>query len=221
MIGIIDYGVGNLRSVQKALEWAGARVRILRDPGEAGEVDKLILPGVGAFADGMAMLDRRGWSPVIRAWANAGGEGSTAAAGGGRPVLGICLGMQLLFEGSQEDAPAPGALVPGLGVLGGKVVRFREDQPGGPRLKVPHMGWNTLRWDRDDPLLRGLDQDAAVYFVHSYHCQPADAAVVSARCDYGNPFCATLWRGNVWATQFHPEKSQHAGLKILRNFAAL
>jgi glutamine amidotransferase len=138
----------------------------------------------------------------------------------GRPLLGICLGMQLLFEGSEEDAPAGGPHVPGLAVLPGKVVRFREEDAT-PRLKVPHMGWNTLSWRRDDPLLRGLPQQSAVYFVHSYYAQPADAALTSASADYGRPFCATVWRGNLWATQFHPEKSQRVGLAMLANFAAL
>lgn len=206
-IGIIDYGVGNLRSVQKALERFGVDARILGRPEEAGEADKLVLPGVGAFADGMAMLKQRGWAPVVKEWASSG-----------RKLLGICLGMQLLFEGSEEDAAA-GQLVPGLGVLAGTVVRFRESGEGRARLKVPHMGWNTLRWEREDPLLEGLEQGAAVYFVHSYYCRPDDKDVTSARCDYGGEFCATAWRGNVWATQFHPEKSQRVGLKILENFA--
>jgi glutamine amidotransferase len=210
-IGIIDYGVGNLRSVQKALEHVGARAALLRRPQEASAMDRLILPGVGAFADGMALLEQRGWAETVRAW-----------AGDGRPLLGICLGMQLLFDGSEEDAPADGGLVPGLGLLAGRVERFDEargDAMRGGRLKVPHMGWNTLRCDRDDPLLRGLERDAAVYFVHSYYCRPDAAEVISGRCDYGGEFCATVWRGNLWATQFHPEKSQRVGLQILANFA--
>lgn len=210
-IGIIDYGVGNLRSVQKALQRFGADARIFGRPDEAGEADKLILPGVGAFADGMAFLEQRGWAPVVKQW-----------IGSGRPLLGICLGMQLLFEGSEEDAPSKDRLVPGLGVLKGAVRRFDEAQGGdGGRLKVPHMGWNTLRWSRNDPLLRGLEQESAVYFVHGYYCQPTEPGVSSATCEYGGTFCATAWRDNVWATQFHPEKSQRVGLKILENFAAI
>ena len=212
MIGIIDYGVGNLRSVQKAFERCGSEAEILRQPDQAERASKLVLPGVGAYADGMSLLHERGWSPVVRQWCDAA-----------KPLLGVCLGMQLLFEGSEEDAASPTELVPGLGVLPGKVVRFQEDssEPGHERLKVPHMGWNTLRWKREDPLLAGLEQDAAVYFVHSYYCQPTDTRVTSGWCDYGVKFCATVWRDHVWATQFHPEKSQDVGLRILRNFASL
>ncbi|MEX0655150.1 MAG: imidazole glycerol phosphate synthase subunit HisH [Phycisphaeraceae bacterium] len=210
MIGIIDYGMGNLRSVEKALERVGATPVILRSPDELAVADKLVLPGVGAFADGMAQLDARGWSDPIRGFIAAG-----------RPVLGICLGMQLLFDVSAEDAPSPDQPVAGLGVLPGRVVRFQEAQPDGSRLKVPHMGWNTLDWQRDDPLLAGLEQGVAVYFVHGYYCQPDETATpfTSATSDYGAPFCATVWRDNIWATQFHPEKSQRVGLKLLQNFA--
>lgn len=203
LIGIIDYGMGNLRSVQKALQNVGAEAEILRSPGEADGVDKLILPGVGAFADGMEQLRQRGWIEPIHAF-----------VASGRPFLGVCLGLQLLFEHSQEGDAA------GIGLLAGDVVRFDEHR-GGQRLKVPHMGWNTLNWDRADPLLAGLDQGAAVYFVHAYYAAPADDCVVSARADYGGPFCATVWRDNLWATQFHPEKSQRVGLTMLRNFADL
>lgn len=212
-IGIIDYGVGNLRSVQKALESVGAPARILAGPSELDGVTHLILPGVGAFADGMAMLRDRGWVDPVKAY-----------VASGRAFLGICLGMQLVFEGSEEDAPSERELVPGLGLVPGKVVRFRAGP--GERLKVPHMGWNNLTWQRDDPLLRGLPQQASVYFVHSYYALPAPAqaaSLVSARAEYpaGRPFCATIWRGNLWATQFHPEKSQRVGMQMLANFAAV
>lgn len=213
MVGIIDYAMGNLRSVQKAFEHVGARTVILCSPEEADRVDKLVLPGVGAFADGMAHLTQRGWVDRIGAFIRSG-----------RPFLGICLGLQLLFDGSQEDAPGPEQPVPGLSVLPGGVVRFGGCDVAGRRLKVPHMGWNTIRWQREDPLLDGLNQDDAVYFVHSYYAQPdrCDGAdVVSATADYGGPFCASVWHGNVWATQFHPEKSQSVGLKILGNFASI
>lgn len=214
MIGIVDYGMGNLRSVQKAFALVGAEAQILPGPQALGEVSKLILPGVGAFADGMQQLRQRGWIEPIRRW-----------AASGQPMLGICLGMQLLFDSSQEDAPSPDQPVPGLGILPGRVVRFREDAAGAgqPRIKVPHMGWNTLSWQRPDPLLAGLDQGCAVYFVHSYYAQPRDPAgtVVSASAEYpqGQPFCASLWHGSVWATQFHPEKSQRVGLRMIENFA--
>ena len=220
MIGIIDYGMGNLRSVQKAFELLGAEAVILPGPeGVAGigvaQADKLVLPGVGAFGDGMEQLRGRGWIEPLRAFLNSG-----------KPLLGICLGMQLLFESSEEDAPSPDKPVPGLALLPGKVVRFRNDGPGGTGLKVPHMGWNTLRWRREDPLLRGVAQDAAVYFVHSYYALPREAEerpITCARAEYpqGSAFTATIWRDNLWATQFHPEKSQAIGLKMLANFAGL
>jgi glutamine amidotransferase len=204
MIGIIDYGMGNLRSVQKAFEQAGAYAAIMLGPQSLAGVAKLILPGVGAFADGMAQLRQREWIEPIEAFIESG-----------KPFLGICLGMQLLFESSQEDAPLPDQPVPGLAVLPGRVVRFREDAPGPgqPHIKVPHMGWNTLAWQRADPLLAGLDQGCAVYFVHSYYAQPEYPS--------GQRFCASIWRANVWATQFHPEKSQRVGLRMIENFAAI
>ncbi len=212
MIGIIDYAMGNLRSVQKAFEHVGAQAVILSSATQVSDVDKLVLPGVGAFADGMSHLRSGGWVEAIRGY-----------IGGGKPFLGICLGLELLFDGSQEDA-GDGELVEGLGVLPGPVVRFSNDAPDGSRLKVPHMGWNTIEWQRDDPLLRGLSQGDAVYFVHSYYAQPTvtdQAPVISATADYGIQFCASVWRENVWATQFHPEKSQRVGLNILRNFVSI
>ena len=213
MIGIIDYRMGNLRSVQKAFETLGAQAVILSSPQQTGEVDRLVLPGVGAFADGMKQLNELGFSDAIRDFISTG-----------RPFLGICLGMQLLFESSQEDAASADEPVAGLAVLPGQVVRFGGDQYGAGRLKVPHMGWNTLRWQRDDPLLAGLDQDCAVYFVHSYYPQPAEqqgADCTSAIARYGVEFCASLWQDNLWATQFHPEKSQRIGLTMLSNFTAV
>lgn len=214
MIGIIDYGMGNLRSVQKAFEHVGASASILSRPQEAERVGRLVLPGVGAFADGMANLTDRGWVEPIRDW-----------IGGDQPFLGICLGMQLLFDGSEEDASQPGESISGLGVLPGQVVEFERAgeamaHQSGDRLKVPHMGWNSLRWSRQDPLLAGLAQDDAVYFVHAYYAQPGDPACLSATTTYGRDFCATVWRDRLWATQFHPEKSQRVGLKMLANFAA-
>lgn len=212
-IGIIDYGMGNLRSVQKALEAVGAQAAILTWPGQqTSDIGKLILPGVGAFADGMEHLRQRGWVEPILAWCDAG-----------KPMLGICLGLQLLFDSSQEDAASHDEPVSGLGVLSGQVVRLDVDQRDKP-MKVPHMGWNSLTWQRDDPLLAGLTQGDHVYFVHGYHAVPTafgstDDTLTSAVTDYGGPVCASVWRDNVWATQFHPEKSQHVGLRILANFA--
>ena len=213
MIGIIDYRMGNLRSVQKAFEHVGAPAVILDAPAELANTDQLVLPGVGAFADGMAHLERGGWIEGIRGFIDTG-----------KPFLGICLGMQLLFDRSQEGAHLRDDSVVGLRQLRGEVIRFDPRSVGGKRLKVPHMGWNTIHWDRDDPLFSGLDQGDAVYFVHSYYCVPESSVaskVVSATSEYGGPFCASVWHENIWATQFHPEKSQKVGLKILRNFTTL
>ena len=211
MIGIIDYGMGNLRSVQKAFDRLGAESRILSSPEGVAQCDRLVLPGVGAFADGMEHLNAHGWTDVIRGF-----------IGDGRPFLGVCLGMQLLFEGSLEDAPCSDQPVTGLGVLPGTVERFEGRAFGPGRLKVPHMGWNCLEWQRPDPLLHGLPQQVYVYFVHSYCAVPQkgkEESVISARCDYGGPFCGSIWNQNLWGTQFHPEKSQRAGLQMLANFA--
>ena len=213
-ITILNYGVGNLRSVQKALEHVGHDATITDDPAVAAAADKLVLPGVGAFGDAMQLLRRGGFVEPIREHVAAG-----------RPLLGICLGLQLLFDSSEEDAPR-GELVKGLRVLPGEVVRFKEVSGAGDvvlpqRLKVPHMGWNALTWHRDDPLLRGVEQGAYVYFVHSYYARPLRGGITSATADYGGSFCATVWRDHVWATQFHPEKSQRVGLRILKNFAEL
>lgn len=214
MIGIIDYGMGNLRSVQKAFEQVGAHAQILSHPDQIATVDRLVLPGVGAFGDGMINLERGGWPAPIKAF-----------IGQGRPFLGICLGMQLLFESSTEDAPSPDQPVEGLCVLPGQVVEFKVEQEG-ERIKVPHMGWNTLRWTGNDPLLAGLPQECAVYFVHSYYCVPRESEgqrITSGTTEYptGKPFTSTISTGNLWATQFHPEKSQRIGLKMLSNFATL
>ena len=224
MIGIIDYRMGNLRSVQKAFEHLGARADLLTSPRELGPIDRLVLPGVGAFADGMVQLDELGWIEPIGRFVRSG-----------RPFLGICLGLQLLFEDSQEGGPSPDEPVGGLAILPGHVVHFEgpmfkcrgsimEAERSASRLKVPHMGWNSITWTRDDPLLRGVVQNAAVYFVHSYypvsHETPGEP-IVSATVDYGGAFCASIWRDNIWATQFHPEKSQRVGLKMLKNFASV
>lgn len=210
-IAIIDYRMGNLRSVQKAIEHVGGIAVIVNKPAQIDQADKLILPGVGAFGDGMWFLDDMKLSDPIRAFARSG-----------RPMLGVCLGMQLLFDGSEEDAPAEAAngLVPGLGILPGRVARFANER-GGQRVKVPQMGWNSLHWDKPDPLLEGLEQGSAVYFVHSYYAQPAEPSIIAAQADYGGDFCASVHQDNVYATQFHPEKSQRVGMRILTNFVGL
>lgn len=215
MIGIIDYGMGNLRSVQKAFEHLGHEATILSHAQIDG-VDKLVLPGVGAFGDGMDQLRQLDWIEPISEFITSG-----------KPFLGICLGMQLVCEASEEGGE-DGQMVPGLSVVPGQVLRFTVDQAAdvNDRLKVPHMGWNQITWQRQDPLLEGIEQGSHFYFVHSYYVQTPDLgtagdadAIATATCAYGKPFCATLWRDNVWATQFHPEKSQRVGLKLLDNFA--
>jgi glutamine amidotransferase len=200
-IVIVDYGMANLRSVQKALERLGYAATISGDAGRAASCDKLILPGVGAFRDGIARLHESGLVGPILDHARAG-----------KPLLGICLGLQFLFERSYEDG-----VHEGLGVFAGDVVRF----PNVPGLKVPHMGWNPLRLNANCRLFRGLKDGDAVYFVHSYFANPASRAIVAAEADYPTPFAAAVWRDNVYATQFHPEKSQQVGLRMLQNFAEL
>jgi imidazole glycerol-phosphate synthase subunit HisH len=201
MITIIDYGMANLRSVQKAFEKVGHEAVITPDPNRVAEADKLVLPGVGAFRDAIAKLRATGLDQPIIAHIEAG-----------KPFLGICLGLQLLFTKSYEDGEYDG-----LNLFPGEVIRF-DSSPG---LKVPHMGWNQLRVTRRAPHLEGLPDSAAVYFVHSYYVVPKDARLVATETDYPTPFCSSVWHENVFATQFHPEKSQRVGLGILHNFAAL
>ena len=201
MIAIIDYQMGNLRSVQKGFERVGFAAEITSDPARLAAADKVVLPGVGAFGDAMAELRNRGLIEPIR---------DLIAAG--KPFLGICLGLQLLFDVGYE-----GGEHAGLGVLRGKVVRF--DLP--PGFKVPHMGWNEGRFVRPAPVLEGLPDGTHFYFVHSYYVVPEDPSLVAIETTYGHPFCAMIWRDNLFATQFHPEKSQADGLRLLRNFAKL
>jgi glutamine amidotransferase len=201
MIKIVDYGMGNLRSVQKAFEKLGAEAVICARPTELAGAEKLILPGVGAFRDAIHELRRMELDKPVR---------DHIAAG--RPFLGICLGLQMLFDVSYEDGQWEG-----LGVLPGKVVRF-EDQPD---LKIPHMGWNTLDIVRPHRLFEGIANGSSVYFVHSYYVVPSDESVVAARSEHGGPFVAAVARENLFATQFHPEKSQTVGLRLLQNFASL
>jgi glutamine amidotransferase len=210
-IGIVDYGMGNLRSVQKAFErLQGPRAVLVGEPEPLRGCDKLVLPGVGNFADGMRQLDQRGLRQPLLDY-----------AASGRPLLGVCMGMQLLMSSSTEDAPTD-APTPGLGLVRGEVVRFEEDQgPGRARLKVPHMGWNRLEPAAAGPMLRGLGADAYVYFVHGYYCRPADEGAVAATAGYGGAFCAALVQDNLWGMQFHPEKSQGVGRRLLENFVAI
>ena len=201
MIAIIDYDAGNLRSVEKALEALGQQVIVTKDAETIRQAEKVILPGVGAFGDAMANLQRLGLVEVIR---------ETAASG--KPFLGICLGLQLLFEDSDET---PG--VPGLGILRGHIKRIPE-QPG---LKVPHMGWNNLELHHDGALFRGLPEHPYVYFVHSYYLEAEDPDIVTATAEYGVTIHASVQSGNLFACQLHPEKSSQIGLAILKNFAEL
>lgn len=197
MIAVVDYGAGNLRSVDLALARLGAEAVITRDPDVMAGADGLILPGVGAFADAMAALENSGVVPALYAFAQSG-----------RPFLGICLGMQALFDGSEEG---PG--IRGLGLIPGRVRRLPDRG-----LKIPHMGWNSLTPDKESPLLDGLPADPYVYFVHSYACEADKPEDVLARARYGIDFHAAVQRGNVAGMQFHPEKSGPVGERMLMNF---
>jgi glutamine amidotransferase len=201
MISIIDYGMGNLRSVQKGLERVGFAAEVTRDRERIEAAAGVVLPGVGAFGACMDNLRTYGLIDSVR-----------RVIQRGTPFLGICLGMQLLFEESEEFGR-----VLGLGIFRGRVVRFRDQ----PDLKVPHMGWNQIRKRQDPPHLRGIDDGAFVYFVHSYYVVPADASLAATSTDYGVEFTSAIARDNVFATQYHPEKSQAVGLKILENFGRL
>ena len=215
MTVIVDYGMGNLRSVSKALESLGAGVKVSSDPKDVAGAEKLILPGVGAFGAAMQEPTARGLVEPIKAAINAG-----------TPYLGICLGLQLLFESSEES---PG--IPGLGVLRGAVKRFSFDahlSPQASHLKVPHMGWNqvmTGHWADAQglrcPLLAEIRANSFFYFVHSYYADPAERSLIALEADYGGQFAAMVWRERLFATQFHPEKSQSAGLRLLGNFVTL
>ncbi len=201
MIAIIDYQMGNLRSVQKAIERVGHSAMITSSAADISKADKVILPGVGAFEDAIAELRRRDLAGPIK-----------DAIAADKPFLGICLGLQLLVDVGYENGTHEG-----LGVIPGECVRFEVPA----ELKVPHMGWNSLKIDRRPPILEGLADGTHVYFVHSYYVKPRDAAVIATTTDYGGSFCSMIWRGNLFATQFHPEKSQADGLRILKNFAEL
>jgi glutamine amidotransferase len=202
-IAIVDYGMANLRSVQKAFAAVGQSAEIISTPEQIDKADHVVLPGVGAFCDAVATLRTKNLAEAIIRHIQKD-----------KPMLGICLGLQMLFDVGYEDGEHAG-----LGVIAGKCVRFDVDEKLG--LKVPHMGWNQLNRLADSPLLRDLPQGAGVYFVHGYHVVPDDASVIATTTDYGRPFVSSIRRGNLMATQFHPEKSQKAGLQILSNFAAV
>jgi imidazole glycerol-phosphate synthase subunit HisH len=196
---IVDYGMANLRSVQKAFEKLGHAAEITGEPNRVAEASKLVLPGVGAFRDAIAKLNESGLSaPIVE------------HIQGGKPFLGICLGLQLLFTKSHEDGEYAG-----LDLLPGEVVRF----PAIPGLKVPHMGWNQLRIKKRAPVLRDIPDDSAVYFVHSYYVVPKDPGIIATETDYPSPFTSAIWRDSIFATQFHPEKSQQVGLSMLKAFS--
>lgn len=200
-IAVLDYGIGNLRSAQKALQKVGADARLTADRGLIAEAAGIVLPGVGSFGRCMESLADAGLAEV------AGDAARAAATGEGRPFLGVCVGMQMLFDGSDESPD-----VAGLGVVGGRIRLI----PDG--VKRPQMQWNVLDWTKPTPLAEGQPDPSWVYFVHSYVAEVADPADVAATCDYGTPVTAAVQRGRLWATQFHPEKSATNGLRLLRAF---
>ena len=200
MIAIIDYGTGNLRSVSQAFEAVGQQAVVTRDPRVIGNASHVVLPGVGAFGDCMANVERYGLAEPIR-----------TAIQSGKPFLGICLGLQLLFEESEEFGTHKG-----LGMIPGKVRRFATDQG----LKVPHMGWNNVMIERPCPLFEGIPNGSYWYFVHSFYIDPSDKTVAATTTDYGTTFVSSIWRDNVVACQFHPEKSQAVGLQLIKNFGS-
>jgi glutamine amidotransferase len=199
MIAILDYGMGNLGSVEKALRNVGGDGRITFDPADVRAAEAVVLPGVGAFDDCMAGLRGRGLVPAI-----------LEAIEARKPFLGICLGLQVLFESGEE-----GGREPGIGLFRGQCIRFRHD------LKIPQIGWNQIKIARRAPVLADVPEGSWFYFVHSYHVAPEDESIISTLTDYGYEFASSVWKDNVYACQFHPEKSQKAGLQILRSFVSL
>lgn len=206
MIAIIDYGMGNLRSVQKGFEKIGAEAVVTSNPADLLKADRVVLPGVGAFRDCIHNLQQGGFvEPILQVIQQ------------GKPFLGICLGLQLLFTESEEFG-----LHQGLGVIPGRVIHFPEGMSeSGEKLPVPHMGWNQISIKGKQPLFQGIASGSNLYFVHSYFVTPLDPAVIAATCNYGIEFCAAVRKDNVMATQFHPEKSQAIGLQMLKNFAEM
>ena len=202
MIAIIDYGMGNLRSVQKGFERMGHEAVVTRDPGTILNAGKVVLPGVGAFPDCMRNLEQYGLIEAVH-----------KSIRSGKPFLGICLGLQLLFTEGEEFG-----VHRGLDVIKGRVVRFNSQDSRFKDLKVPHMGWNTVTIKRRPPALKDIPDDSHFYFVHSYYVVPEDTGVIATTTDYGVEFVSSVWRDNVFAVQFHPEKSQALGLSILKRF---
>ena len=214
MIAIIDYGMGNLRSVQKGFEKVGHKAIVTSDPATIMDASHVVLPGVGAFPDCMRNLDEKGLLDIVPKVINSG-----------RPFLGICLGLQLLFTESEEFG-----IHKGLDIIKGRVVKFNPKsltlplpplftkEGGQGELKVPHMGWNTVAVKKRPPALEGIDEGSYFYFVHSYYVVPEDEKVVATTTGYGVEFASSIWQDNLFATQFHPEKSQEKGLRILKNF---
>lgn len=200
MIAIVNYGLGNLHSVQKAFAYVGGEAVVTEDAGTILKADKVVLPGVGAFADGMRGLETRGLLPVVK-----------EAAASNIPLLGICLGMQLLFDESEEKG-----LHKGLGLLPGKVVLFRRTD-----VKVPQIGWNQVEVQKSSALMDGIRDGDYFYFNHGYYCRPRDESDVLAVTDYGIPYASAVERGNIYGVQFHPEKSQKTGLRLIENFVGL
>lgn len=199
MIAIIDYGMGNLRSVQKALEKVGGKTLITQNPEDIRSAQKVVLPGVGAMKPAMDKLSDLNLTDPIKEF-----------AGGGKPFLGICLGLQLLFTQSEESGG-----VQGLGIFPGKVARFSK-------MKVPHMGWNQINMiQKQNPLFKKIADGENMYFCHSYYVQPEHHIIMATETDYGIKFCSSIWKDNCFALQFHPEKSQESGLTILKNFVEL
>jgi glutamine amidotransferase len=201
VIAVVDVCSGNLRSVERALAKVGGEVVVTRDADVVRRADKIVMPGQGAFGPFMRGLVERGLGDAVR-----------EAIASGRPYLGICLGMQVLFERSEEQGP-----IAGLGVIAGEVIRL---VPGAPHLKVPHIGWNQVGLRRPDPLLAGIAEGAYLYFDHSYHAMPADPTLITLDADHGVPITAAIRQDNLFACQFHPEKSQAVGLQLLHNFVA-
>lgn len=202
MIALLDYGAGNVRSVQKALTAAGGDVQLVPNPGTVAQADAVVLPGVGAFDDCINAMRRQELFEAARAFVSTG-----------KPFLGICVGYQALFEKSEEF----NSCAAGLGIFEGSVVRFPDTE-----VKVPQIGWNEVQFSKPDcPILQGIESGSHFYFVHSYYPQPKDESIVATRTEYGVDFASAVWRDNVFATQFHPEKSQKVGLQLLTNFVNL
>ena len=202
MIALLDYGAGNVRSVQKALTAAGGDVQLVPNPGTVAQADAVVLPGVGAFDDCINAMQRQELFEAARAFVSTG-----------KPFLGICVGYQALFEKSEEF----NSCAAGLGIFEGSVVRVPDTE-----VKVPQIGWNEVQFSKPDcPILQGIESGSHFYFVHSYYPQPKDESIVATRTEYGVDFVSAVWRDNVFATQFHPEKSQNVGLQLLTNFVNL